>query len=497
MREVVGGIVINEVEAEPLSDYVVDFLISQRKESPILDFKKIISIRKDSDFPEIAKDIFAFSNYGGGWILIGWEETSPNMFVPVGLPEDYKVDQATLQEKFNSFTDSPIELLYKELNKDFKDLFIKAKEEVRQKVNSISNKFAIIFIPPSYILLKPNKEGKYKKGEKEKVVFSKDEYFYRRGTQNIHPSSYELQLIKKRLEKEQYRLSVLSGEPDKISEKIYSNLFKVTKMPEYVYIGQKKDYDNVSIKVLLKQEGIFPEWQHKFKIWNNSIVTFENLAEEYNSYRKLVIPQTIRKESIETWLDDEDKNRIIVELLNREMRHYAIAKGLYYFENKNKFYYTLEEDNRKEQWHSRYRRATKEVAAKMYAEQLKDFIYWHVAFSPNFIQLGRKGFFYRILPTFVITDDGRNPRTGPEEGTIITRLSYDRYNSMYLNTVLFWMHQLGNGGDIQIGDYLTISSEPLTVELPVGIIYDIPSSEFRLEIDDELNSESYEGTDFE
>lgn len=268
-------------------------------------------------------------------------------------------------------------------------------------------------------------------------------------------------------------------------------------MPEYVYIGQKKDYDNVSIKVLLKQEGIFPEWQHKFKIWNNSIVTFENLAEEYNSYRKLVIPQTIRKESIETWLDDEDKNRIIVELLNREMRHYAIAKGLYYFENKNKFYYTLEEDNRKEQWHSRYRRATKEVAAKMYAEQLKDFIYWHVAFSPNFIQLGRKGFFYRILPTFVITDDGRNPRTGPEEGTIITRLSYDRYNSMYLNTVLFWMHQLGNGGDIQIGDYLTISSEPLTVELPVGIIYDIPSSEFRLEIDDELNSESYEGTDFE
>lgn len=240
MREVVGGIVINEVEAEPLSDYVVDFLISQRKESPILDFKKIISIRKDSDFPEIAKDIFAFSNYGGGWILIGWEETSPNMFVPVGLPEDYKVDQATLQEKFNSFTDSPIELLYKELNKDFKDLFIKAKEEVRQKVNSISNKFAIIFIPPSYILLKPNKEGKYKKGEKEKVVFSKDEYFYRRGTQNIHPSSYELQLIKKRLEKEQYRLSVLSGEPDKISEKIYSNLFKVTKCLSMYILAKRK-----------------------------------------------------------------------------------------------------------------------------------------------------------------------------------------------------------------------------------------------------------------
>jgi hypothetical protein len=31
----------------------------------------------------------------------------------------------------------------------------------------------------------------------------------------------------------------------------------------------------------------------------------------------------------------------------------------------------------------------------------------------------------------------------------------------------------------------------------VGIIYDIPSSEFRLEIDDGLNSEGFRGNDFE
>ena len=33
MREIFGGVVIKELVSESLSDYVVDFLISQRKES--------------------------------------------------------------------------------------------------------------------------------------------------------------------------------------------------------------------------------------------------------------------------------------------------------------------------------------------------------------------------------------------------------------------------------------------------------------------------------
>ncbi len=47
MREVIGGVVINEVEAEPLSDYVLDFLTSQKKECPYLDFKLLSELDKD------------------------------------------------------------------------------------------------------------------------------------------------------------------------------------------------------------------------------------------------------------------------------------------------------------------------------------------------------------------------------------------------------------------------------------------------------------------
>lgn len=61
-------VVINEKECEPLSEYVLNFLKSQKKECSYLDFKLTINTDKDSDFPELVKDILAFSNYGGGWI---------------------------------------------------------------------------------------------------------------------------------------------------------------------------------------------------------------------------------------------------------------------------------------------------------------------------------------------------------------------------------------------------------------------------------------------
>ena len=350
-------------------------------------------------------------------------------------------------------------------------------------------------LPPSYDIIKPTKDGKYNKGAKEKIVFKEGDLFYRRGTQSIPPSDNELRILKKRLEKENYRLSVLSGEPDEIDEIIYSNLFSVEKLPEYVYTGVKKDYDDISIKVLLKQEGVFPEFFFKFKEWSGKIVTYENLTNYNNIYRKLVKSDTIRKEPIISWIEDPDKNRIIMELLNRELIHYAMKNGMFYFRDKNKLYYPLEvEDKRREKWKSRYGKSTRTVASKMWAEQMNRSIYCHTAFTPKFIQFDSYEFYLRIHPSFVLTGDGKYAIKGPVEGTVITRLSYNKYNSSYLNNILFWIHQLGQGKNIKIGDYLEISSQPVKIEMPVGILYDIPSSEFRMELE-ELDDDIFEEDD--
>ena len=63
-----------EVDVDPLGDLMLDFLIEWDKEETFLDFKATLSIAKNAPFAKIAKDILAFSNYGGGFILIGFSE---------------------------------------------------------------------------------------------------------------------------------------------------------------------------------------------------------------------------------------------------------------------------------------------------------------------------------------------------------------------------------------------------------------------------------------
>lgn len=465
MGENISAVTINDVETQPLSDYVISFMKNQKRESPYLDFKWKISIKKDSNFPEIVKDIFAFSNYGGGWILIGWKEEKSNYFLPLGVPEEYAVDQATLQEKFNSFVDSPIELSYCEITE------------------GDGKRFAFIFVPPSNQILVPNKDGKYMEGEKEKIVFKKGDVFYRRGTQSIRPSDFELQIIKKRLQKENYRLSLLSGQPDEIEEEILSNLFEVLKVPQYVFLGELKLHDHASRNLVLKQNGVFPEFFDKFCEWNNKLVTFENLQDQNNPYAKLVEPDKITKENVAEWLNDADKSRLIIRLFNLELKHYAISKGLRYDKKGDRLFYSTTNETRKESWGGRYRPSTKTVAARMYAEQLGMYITVHPAFYAAFIRIGEK-IYLDILPTFALTEDGQRPIQDSNIGSVITRLSYDKYNASYLSNISFWIDKLGAGRNVNIRDYIEIDSKPSSSKLGMGILFDIPSAEFRLDIED-------------
>ena len=473
----------NDVEGG-LGKSMIDFLSVSTKESPYLDFKKTLDTSKNSAFPEIAKDVFAFSNQGGGWILLGWEEYKKNQFVPVGLPEEFELEQAVLQEKFNSFVRNPIHIGYREFNKNFKVLFPSDKDEFRNKVNSISDRFGVIFIPPSNEILTPIKIGAYKLQERMRTVFQSGDVFYRRGTQSINAKKNEIDRIKKRIKQEDYRLSILSGEPDEIEETIYSNLFEIINVPKFVYAGVSKGYDNVSIKTLLKQEKIFPEFYFKFKEWGNKIVTFENLLDPNNPYQKLVNPESVTKQPLRGWLKDENKHRIIKEILNREVKHHAIKEGLWLSYERNKLYYpySSEESKRKKQWKSRYSTPTKTVASKWYFQKLKRMFFQHAAFEVEIIEF-EETFYLRVLPSIVITEDGVRSLHNSAIGTLITTLSYKNYNSNYLNNVLFWIYQFGQGKDIEISSYLTISNKPVELKTNYGISHDIPSTESKIQAD--------------
>jgi hypothetical protein len=64
----VGESLILESVPDPLHDIVINFVLSQRRETAELDFKWTLDIRKGSDFAKIA----AMSNYGGGYLVCGF-----------------------------------------------------------------------------------------------------------------------------------------------------------------------------------------------------------------------------------------------------------------------------------------------------------------------------------------------------------------------------------------------------------------------------------------
>ena len=125
---------IKDQEIEPLGADMIDFLMSQKNELPFLDVKWKMDIGKNSDFPKIVKDVFAFTNYGGSFNVFGVKQNDRNdkkikgRFVFEGLPDDFEIDQATIQEKINAYMESPVVIdyveFYREINNELKKFVI-------------------------------------------------------------------------------------------------------------------------------------------------------------------------------------------------------------------------------------------------------------------------------------------------------------------------------------------------------------------------------------
>jgi hypothetical protein len=478
-----------EVNVEPLGDLMLDFLIDRDREEAFIDFKETMSIAKEAPFAKIAKDIFAFSNYGGGFILVGFKqkpkpkgktekseekeekEEKKRTFLPVGLPDSFNIDQADLQSKFNSYSNSPIQLEYRELSRT---------------IDGLTKKFAAIYIHPSTCVLKPVKKGFYldNKG-REKVAFEDGSILFRRGTQSIVASKEEAAWIQSRAEKKGYQLGVLGGQPDQVSETIYSNIFEVTKIPNVLWTASRKteiwSRQNQSKRV--SYEAVYAPWM-------NRIVTFNDISNPQIPLWDMVEPESVRMEELSAWLADDDKQRIITQLLNKELSFLARRLGLRQETRKTrfmklkwlpKFYYACYGENRIETWTPRFRKSSNlTVAQRMWAQQLRRFIFWHVAVKARFTYLGQR-LFLRLVPTLVITNDGKEVIT---EGTIITRLIYNRYNSSYFNSLLFWISRFAEDKEnvaLAQGKIL-VSAKPAESKVNVGILFDRPTAELVEEV---------------
>lgn len=457
-----------EVESDPLSDLVLNFLIDHDQEEPYLDFKLTINIDKGSNFPEIAKDFLAFSNYGGGMILVGYRDKSfaedereknyPRKYVPVGLPDDFHLDQTNLQSKFDPYSIHSIAIGYREFSK---------------QIEGVSRRFAEIYIPPSSEIMKAAKTGRYSGPDgRTHTPFEAGTILFRHGTQSKPATKSEIDYITRRVKDTQYKLSVLSGQPDRVKETIYSNLFEAKTLPRRICTGKPKES--------FWTQEIYQSLRDYVSIyWKGKDVTFENLSDIRNPLWQSVTTDSIVSEETSLWLADADKRRIVEKLLNAELNHLARTIGLRKDPDRFRFFFPCPSESLTITWSPRFKESSELlVAKKTYSAKLHKNICIHLAVTAQFTILENR-VFLRLSPSLLLTSNGADLVPGEQVGPQITSLLHNRYNQSYLNNLLFWIAQFSKGGpQVSLAhDAIRIDSTPATTSIEAGILADRPVSE--------------------
>lgn len=153
-------------------------LLGYGREDDAWDFKRELGIDDKTSLARFIKDVLAFSNYGGGHILLGIDN---NTRTPIGVSRT--VDTANLGEKIEKATGFTINLKLQ--------YFARA-------VSEADIQLGILAIPPASRILAADRNLHDTDG---KLVIQEGDIFFRRNTRSVRASSEDIQTILARLEK--------------------------------------------------------------------------------------------------------------------------------------------------------------------------------------------------------------------------------------------------------------------------------------------------------
>ncbi|NWF95644.1 MAG: hypothetical protein HXY34_05845 [Candidatus Thorarchaeota archaeon] len=450
----------NEMNPLPLGDLMIDYLHGSLVEWANVDFKLTIDISRDSDFAKIAEDIFGMANFGGGWLMFGYDEPRKGKIIPRGLDDTFSLDQASLQEKFRSYASDDVDIEVRQFQR-----------EVDDDGKKVQRLFLAMFVHPSKSLLVPKKQGFYIDASgRKKIVFEADDIITRRGTQTVKASEREKQEIRTRLEGETYRQSLLRGTADAVDEILYSNLLRVIRLPSSVYSAR------------LKGNG-FPfssAGRRPFFLNGGHVYSFHNLAAPpFFNYL-----EDVSKVAFSEMLSTDDGVHLVTALLNIEMMSAMRTRRLLFDEDSRVFYFPLDEgggDARVESWGLPGMGRPRKVVRKLTSP--REGVYWrHYSVGLRFERVDNT-FYLGISPGIIVSRNGKTPLHGPQVGPLLIKHLHRQHNKSHLQDVRFWASLLprfpSDSSRVTIGPFIELGEDPVSTRLNVGISFDRPVKEMR------------------
>ena len=282
----------------------------------------------------------------------------------------------------------------------------------------------------------------------------------------------------------------LDAFPDTKTELLQCNLLAVERLPGRIWVApvlptlKKKTRGGVSAMPSKRElidaaraaqaaagaENVFTP---AFRIMSNSIVSFHDLADADGPLAGVVDDGAAEEFATKTFMIDEDHRKIAISLLNMAVTRHAHRCGLVIDDSKfNRFFFPPRDGGENViHWRPNKNRASRRVAKPM--ERDGKTLFWrHLGAYLKMMYLADK-LYLQIDPTWVLTEDGKTVKAGPDIGRIVIRWTGRERNLHVLYHVRLWTSVLRNRRPIHAGDQtLEISQHPVFSQVPYGILSD-------------------------
>lgn len=269
---------------------------------------------------------------------------------------------------------------------------------------------------------------------------------------------------------------------DRIDEKLSCNLLPVDEMPAHIYEADLKGFaegriaktdvweriNEAAIRSNRRAPNVPP-----FRIHNRKILTFYDLHTQKSIFAPVVDKNTIQRMDAASFMKNQDHQKLLISLLNMHLSKFLNSQNIKKDPGKSSRFFFLPKGKADHviEWKPARKKATRTVARRLDKDNPKTEWINAGAYLDICELAGR--LFLKIQPTWVLTEDGHNPKGGADVGRIISKWTNKERNLSVLYHVRFWSTILAGGQDkIVIPAHkqaIKLLVLPAQIQLPYGI----------------------------
>jgi len=292
---------------------------------------------------------------------------------------------------------------------------------------------------------------------------------------------------------------------DRITERLVSNLYRVTALPEKVFyvptkLREKKDVHE------------YCEDAPPFILRDGRLYTFCDLNKS-EALRGTFARRDARvcSDNFADWFSEDEYKRRAIELLNVCLKQHAWHRRLRFDGSKGRYFFAPPENKPKRiAWHIGGRRRWREVTTphmrrvKQDDGSLKEepFGWRHQGIRASFLFV-LDSLMLKLEPTYLLTrDDGKTPRTSRWVGPVLSHWLNQERNGQILRSLRFWSLLLAKGKELRIEtgqSRICVDLTPISGKLGFGIASDQTSFDrlMESEIEDDVKVPELEAPQLE